>query len=77
MALDLPLDLIDYLLLLRVGSKHMWYALPLVVTVSLVYSATRHEQIVPILSHAVRFAAWIIGFMAIVLGVLMTLSWLV
>jgi hypothetical protein len=53
------------------------YALPLIVTVSLVYSATRHEQLGPILLHAVRFAGWIVGFMALVMGILMALSWLV
>lgn len=55
----------------------MWFALPLVVVVSLVYSATRHEQMAPMLAHAVRFAAWIVVFMIIVLGVLMTITWLI
>ena len=45
--------------------NHMWYALPLVVSVSLVYAATRHERIHPILSHAVRTAIWILGFMVV------------
>jgi hypothetical protein len=43
----------------------LWYALPLVVVVSLVYSATRHELPEPIISGALRMAAWICGFMAI------------
>ncbi len=51
-----------------------WYAVPLVIAVSLVYAATRHEQIVPILRHAVRVALWIVGFMAVVLLVLVILS---
>jgi len=46
------------------------------VVVSLVYSATRHEHTGPILRHAVRFAIWIIGFMAVVLAVFVALSWL-
>jgi hypothetical protein len=41
----------------------MWYALPLIVAVSLVYSATRHEQLRPILHHALRVGIWIGGFM--------------
>ncbi len=34
----------------------MWYSLPLIVAISLVYSATRHEQMQPILAHALRWA---------------------
>lgn len=52
-----------------------WYAVPLVIAVSLVYAATRHEQIAPILRHALRVAMWIVGFMAVVLLVLMLLAW--
>jgi hypothetical protein len=55
----------------------IWYMVPLIVSVSLVYAATRHEFIVPILRHAVRFAAWISVFMGAVLAVLMLMSWAV
>ena len=51
----------------------MWYAVPLIVSISLVYGATRHELMRPILEHAVRFAGWIIGFM----GVLFVLIWFI
>ena len=60
--------------LLAIGQ--MWFFLPLLVSVSLVYSATRHERMGPIVVHAVRFAAWIVGFMAVILMVLMALAWL-
>jgi hypothetical protein len=53
---------------------NLWYAVPLVVSVSLVCAATRHEQIGPILNHAVRFAVWIVVFMAVVMGVLTLLE---
>ena len=49
---------------------NLWYAVPLVVSVSLVCAATRHEQMGPILHHAFRFAIWIVVFMAIVMGLL-------
>ena len=55
--------------------KDFWYALPLIVTVSLVYAATRHELMQPILAHAVRIGVWIVGFMTVVLAVLLTISW--
>lgn len=48
----------------------IWYALPLVVVVSLVYAATRHELMAPILHRALRTAVWIAGFMGIVFGIL-------
>lgn len=53
----------------------LWYALPLVITVSLVYAATRHEEMGAILRHALRVGAWILGFMAIGFLVLSLLLW--
>lgn len=66
----------DLSLPIAVGIHQLWYLVPLVVTVSLVYSATRHEEIVPILRNSGRFAAWILGFMAVVLVVLKAIEWL-
>ncbi|MCC7475438.1 MAG: hypothetical protein IT425_08590 [Pirellulales bacterium] len=54
----------------------LWYALPLIVSVSLVCAATRHEEMNAILSHAARFALWIFVFMGIILGVILFMSWL-
>jgi hypothetical protein len=63
-------------LLAAVGATRLWYALPLVVSVSLVCAATRHEEMGPILIHAARFAVWVVVFMAIVLAVIQLLSWM-
>jgi hypothetical protein len=63
-------------LIAAVGATRLWYAVPLITTVSLVCAATRHEAMGPILIHAARFAVWVIVFMAIVLGVIQLLSWL-
>ncbi|MCH2117301.1 MAG: hypothetical protein MK161_06335 [Pirellulales bacterium] len=60
----------------NIGTARLWYAAPLIVSISLVYAATRHEEIGPILVHAARFAVWIIGFMLIVLVVLQAMVWL-
>ncbi len=55
----------------------MWFSLPLIVSISLVYSATRHEDMRPILAHAVRLGVMIVAFMAVILVVLAALSrWL-
>jgi hypothetical protein len=63
-------------LIAALGVARLWYALPLVVSVSLVCAATRHEDMNAILVHAFRFAVWIVVFMGIVLGVIQLLSWL-
>lgn len=52
-------------LLFAARVNDLWYAVPLIVVVSLVYSATRHELAGPIISGATRMAAWICGFMLV------------
>jgi hypothetical protein len=52
----------------------LWYALPLIVSVSLVCAATRHELMRPIMHHAVRFGAWVAAFMAVFMGLLALLG---
>lgn len=66
-----------HLLAQALGPAQLWYALPLLVTVSLVYAATRHEEMKPILQHALRFGMWVVVFMLVVLGVVVWLSALV
>ena len=51
-----------------------WYALPLIACVSLVYAATRHEEVGDILRHALRVGLWIVGFMVLVFGILFAIS---
>jgi hypothetical protein len=58
-------------------TNRLWYALPLIVSVSLVYGATRHELMGPILNNSLRAAVWIGGFMAIIFTVLVLISWAV
>jgi len=65
----------DVLLSANTWTNDLWYALPLVIAVSLVYAATRHEAVEPILCHATRIGSWIVGFMAVVFVVLLLGSW--
>ena len=65
--------MVNHLLLAAMGASDLWYALPLVIVISLVYAATRHEQTPAILVHALRTAVWIVGFMAVVF----VLLWLI
>ncbi len=57
--------------------NQLWYAVPLIVSISLVYGATRHESMGPILNNAVRAASWIVGFMATIFVILWAVSWFV
>ena len=54
----------------------LWYALPLIVAVSLVYGATRQELMQPILHQALRFAVWVLVFMAGFMALIFVLQWL-
>lgn len=54
----------------------IWYSLPIIVAVSLVYAATRHEKMRSIWAHAGRVALWIVGFMFVVFLLLESLGWL-
>jgi hypothetical protein len=57
--------------LLAAANIHfLWYALPLIVAISLVYAATKHEAMGPILQHAWRIGLWIVGFMVAIFVVL-------
>ena len=57
------------------AAMNLWYALPLLVSVSLVCSATRQEEMGPILHHALRFAVWVLVFMGVVVAGLSLLEW--
>jgi hypothetical protein len=54
----------------------LWYALPLVISVSLVYSATRAEQMSTIWRGALRFGCWVMTFLGIILAVVELASWM-
>lgn len=51
-----------------------WYLLPLVVTISLVYAASRHEAWRLIWSHAARLCALILGILVLTTIVLLLVN---
>ena len=63
--------------LLASGTMLLWYAIPIVLAISLVYGATRHELLKPILLHAYHTAVWIVGFMLMIVVILVAVSWFV
>jgi len=64
----------DLALLAILDLKMLWYALPLMIAVSLVYAATRHEAMGPILHHAVRIGGYVVSFMFMVFVVFWLIS---
>lgn len=60
----------DMALLAYFSFSSFWFAIPLVVAFSLVYAATRHEEMTAILSHAARVGFWSIVFLAAIFGIL-------
>ena len=56
--------------------ERLWYSVPLIVVVSLVYAATRHEAMAPILDHAFKFGTSIVLFMLGVFVVLFAVDFL-
>jgi hypothetical protein len=53
----------------------LWYVVPLILSVSLVYGATRHELARPILYHAWHTAVWMLVFIGSIFVVLWLVSW--
>jgi hypothetical protein len=54
-----------------------WHAIPLIAVISLVYGATRHELMGPIVRHAYHTAIWIFGFIAFIFAILWLVSWMI
>lgn len=59
-----------FLLAAAMPVPRLYYAIPLVVAVSFVYGATRHERLDEILRHSLKTAVWIAGFLAAIMGLL-------
>ena len=51
-----------------------WFVLPLVVAISLVYSASRHESWRLIWLHAFRLCTWILGILVLTTAVLLLIN---
>lgn len=61
------LNLISFSLLLLANTPaRIWYSVPLIVVISLVYGATRHERLKEIVENAVRTTIWVLAFMGLI-----------
>ena len=64
-----------WMMLAAIWGNRFWYAVPLVVAISLVYAATRHELMGPILKRALGFGGWIVGFMIAIFVIILAVTW--
>ena len=62
--------------MLSIAPTYLLYYVPLIITISLVFGGTRHEDMNLVLRHAWHTARWITGFMLIIFVVLWVLEWL-
>jgi hypothetical protein len=57
------------------ASAHIyWLILPLVIAISVVYSASRHEAWPRIWMHALRLTLWMLGILVIATAVLLLIN---
>jgi hypothetical protein len=60
---------------MNLGTIHIyWFVLPLVVAISIVYSASRHESWRRIWYHSFRLCTWILGILVLTTAVLLLLN---
>jgi len=56
--------------ILALVTPQLWYAIPLVIAISLVWGATRHERLKEIVGHSIRSLFWVLTFVAIVFALI-------
>ncbi len=62
------------LIISSIWDAQIWYSVPLILVISLVYGATRHEYLKEILIHALRAGIWLVGFLGIIFFVVWWIS---
>ena len=54
----------------------IWYSVPLIIAISLVWGATRHERLSEIVAQSIRSLLWVLTFMGIIFAVIYCASFL-
>lgn len=63
--------------MLSISPTYLLYYIPLIISISLVFGATRHEDTRLVLKHSAHTARWVTGFMGIIFAVLVVIEWLI
>ena len=64
------------IVLLGLGAAQIWYSVPLVIVISLVWGATRHERLPEIIAHSIKVLLWVLTFMGIIFAVIFVAGFL-
>lgn len=56
--------------LLGLGTAQIWYSVPLVIAISLVWGATRHERLPEIVAQSIKSLLWVLTFMGIIFALI-------
>ncbi|MEO1614934.1 MAG: hypothetical protein AAFV88_03735 [Planctomycetota bacterium] len=62
--------------MMSISPTYLLYYVPLIVAISLVFGATRHEETSTVLMHSFYTARWVTGFMAVIFVALLVINWL-
>ena len=62
--------------MMSISPTYLMYYIPLIITISLVFGATRHEDTQTILKHAYFTGRWVTGFMAVIFVILLAIDWI-
>lgn len=60
--------------MLSISLTYLFYYVPLLIAISLVYGGTRHENLRLILTHAAYTGYWITAFMGVIFAVLLVMG---
>jgi hypothetical protein len=63
--------------MLSISPTYLLYYVPLIISIALVFGATRHEDTSLILRHAWLTGRWITCFMGVIFLVICVLEWIV
>jgi len=56
--------------LIGLVTAQIWYSVPLIIVISLVWGATRHELLPEIIAHSIRSLLWVLTFMGIIFALI-------
>lgn len=56
--------------LIGLGTPQIWYSVPLIIAISLVWGATRHERLPEIIAQSIRSLLWVLTFMGIIFAMI-------
>ncbi len=72
---DIPIILATCCLL-GLSTAQIWYSVPLIIVISLVWGATRHERLPEIIAQSIKSLLWVLTFMGIIFALIFVAGYL-